>query len=180
MPFTFTRLKLPEVILIEPKVFKDKRGLFLETYQLDAFKNFGIKEDFVQDNMSWSRKGVLRGMHFQKEPHGQGKLVSVKVGKVFDVAVDIRKESPTYGKWVGEILSDENHHMLYIPPDFAHGFVALSENVCFTYKVTHNYSPESEKGFIWDDPDVNIDWPIDESPFVNEKDLKLPRLKDLK
>ncbi len=175
MPFEFKKLKIPEVILIEPKVFKDKRGFFMETYKITDFANFGIKENFVQENHSFSFKGILRGLHYQHPPFAQGKLVRVVKGEIFDVAVDIRKGSPTYGKWVAEILSEENKKALYIPVGFAHGFCVLSEVAEVIYKVTNLYSPESEAGVFWNDETLNIEWPIRE-PILSEKDKKWPTL----
>lgn len=177
MPFTIRRLLIPEIIIIEPKVFIDKRGFFMETYKYSEFAQFGIKERFVQDNYSESLKNVLRGMHFQKEPKAQGKLVKCMKGRIFDVAADIRKGSPTYGKWVGAELSEENHHMLYIPAGFAHGFVVLSDLALVMYKCTEEYSPENDRGIIWNDPYININWPVKE-PIISEKDKTHPTLKD--
>ncbi|MCD4666275.1 dTDP-4-dehydrorhamnose 3,5-epimerase [archaeon] len=179
MPFTFKKLEIPEVILIEPKVFKDNRGFFLESFNKSEFTKNGINKEFVQDNFSHSTKGVLRGLHFQLNPKSQGKLVRVSKGEVFDVAVDLRKDSPTYGKWVGIILSEKNMKMLYIPPNFAHGFCVLSEEADFEYKVTKEYSPELERGLIWNDPEIEINWPI-KNPTINEKDSQFPLLKNLK
>ncbi|WP_421775366.1 dTDP-4-dehydrorhamnose 3,5-epimerase [Gracilimonas sp.] len=167
---------LPGLLVIKPKVFKDERGFFLETWQKERYKNLGIKEDFVQDNWSHSTKGVLRGLHFQKE-HPQGKLVSVRRGKVFDVAVDIRKNSPTFGQWHGEELSDKNHLQMYVPPGFAHGFCVLSATADFIYKCTDYYYPEDEGGIRFDDPNLNINWSL-ENPIVSERDLNLPYLKN--
>ena len=178
MPFEFKSLEIPEIILIEPKVFKDERGFFLETFKRSDFIKNNIKESFVQENSSHSNYGILRGLHFQKNPKAQGKLVMVIKGEVFDVAVDIRKNSPTYGKWVGVILSEENKNMLYIPTGFAHGFCVLSKEVDFIYKVTEEYSPETEAGIIWNDPELNIKWPI-ENPIINERDAKFPEFKDI-
>ena len=157
MPFNFTRLAIPDVILIEPRTFPDERGFFMESYKYSEFSAFGIKERFVQDNHSRSVKGVLRGLHYQKHPKAQGKLVRVVVGEIFDVAVDIRHGSPTYGQWVGEKLSAENKRMLYIPPGFAHGFCVLSEGAEVLYKTTEEYSPEHDAGIIWNDPKLSID-----------------------
>jgi len=179
MPFTFTRLAIPDVILIEPTVFPDERGFFIESYKYSEFAAFGIKEHFVQDNHSRSVKGVLRGLHYQRQPKAQGKLVRVVVGEIFDVGVDIRKGSPTYGKWVGEVLSAENKRMLYIPPGFAHGFCVLSEVAEVLYKTTTEYSPEHDAGIIWNDPEIGIEWPI-EHPILSEKDAGLPFLKELR
>lgn len=177
MPFKFERLAIPDVILIEPKVFPDERGVFMETYKYSDFSDFGIAERFVQDNCSRSRRGVLRGLHYQKPPKAQGKLVLAVAGEVFDVAVDIRRGSPTYGKWVGETLSAENKRMLYIPPGFAHGFCVLSEEAEVLYKVTEEYSSQHEAGIIWNDPEIGIHWPI-EQPIVSTKDAALPTLSE--
>ena len=177
MPFTFKRLTIPEVILVESKAFSDDRGVFLEIFKESSFISNGIDTRFVQDNFSHSVKGVLRGLHYQKNPKPQAKLVAVLRGEIFDVAVDIRKDSPTYGKWVGEILSDDNHKLLYIPEGFAHGFCVLSEEADVLYKVNLEYSPEDEKGIIWNDPEIDITWPIDK-PILHEKDSKLPFLKN--
>lgn len=168
---------IPGVIILEPQVFKDNRGFFLETYQYERYCEQGIDARFVQDNQSRSQKGVLRGLHCQRE-HPQGKLIAVTRGRVFDVAVDIRKDSPTFGQWVGEILDDENHHQLYIPPGLAHGFCVLSEEVDFIYKCTDYYHSESEIGIRWNDPDLNIKWPIDK-PILSEKDKNYPLLCEL-
>jgi dTDP-4-dehydrorhamnose 3,5-epimerase len=176
MPFNFKRLEIPDVILIEPRIFPDERGFFMESYKYSDFAAFGIKEQFVQDNQSRSTRGVLRGLHYQKAPKAQGKLVRVVVGEIFDVGVDIRQGSPTYGKWVGEQLSAENKRMLYIPPGFAHGFCVLSELADVTYKVTEEFSPEHDEGIIWNDPDIGVDWPI-ENPIVSTKDAALPTLR---
>lgn len=177
MPFTFQRLEIPDVILIEPKVYSDPRGFFIETYKKSEFLEHGIFDDFVQDNWSHSTKGTLRGLHFQQQPGAQAKLVMVLKGEVFDVAVDIRKNSPTYGQWVGEILSDKKAQMLYIPVGFAHGFCVLSDEADFVYKVSDEYSKELDSGILWNDPDIGIDWPIAD-PLLSEKDIALPLLKD--
>jgi dTDP-4-dehydrorhamnose 3,5-epimerase len=175
MPFTFEPLQIPDVILIRPRVFPDARGFFLETYKYSDFAANGIPERFVQDNHSRSTRGVLRGLHFQNPPRAQGKLVRVVSGEIFDVAVDIRPGSATFGQWVGEILSDENHHMLYIPPGFAHGFVVLSDVADVTYKVTAEYAPELDSGIIWNDPAIAIQWPV-QVPILSAKDAALPSL----
>jgi len=175
MPFTFKRLEIPEIILVEPKVFHDERGFFMETYKYSDFATFGIAEHFVQDNHSRSVKGVLRGLHYQNPPKAQGKLVRVVVGEIFDVGIDIRRGSPTYGKWVGEILSAENKRMLYIPPGFAHGFCVLSDVAEVLYKTTAEYAPECEAGIIWNDPGIGIEWPI-KCPILSPKDAKWPTL----
>lgn len=177
MPFNFTSLQISEVISVEPKVFTDERGFFMETYKMPDFVVSGIKGNFVQDNHSRSTKGVLRGLHYQNPPFAQGKLVRVVRGEIFDVAVDIRKGSPTYGKWVGVILSEENRNMLYVPEGFAHGFCVLSEIAEVTYKATNVYSAESEAGIIWNDKDLNIEWPVKE-PSLSEKDGKWPALRE--
>ena len=177
MPFTFKKLNIPEVILIEAKPFPDARGLFFESFKESDFAKNGIETKFVQDNFSHSIKGVLRGLHYQINPKAQAKLVSVFRGEIFDVAVDIRKNSPTYGKWVGEILSEKNHKILFVPEGFAHGFCVLSEDADVLYKVTNEYSLEHEKGIIWNDPDIDITWPIDK-PILNEKDTQLSSLKN--
>lgn len=177
MPFHFKRLSIPDVILIEPKIFYDERGFFTETYRRSDFIQFGIEEYFVQDNHTRSKKNVLRGLHYQKSPKSQGKLVRCLKGRIFDVAVDIRRVSATFGKWVGVELSEENNTILYIPPAFAHGFVVLSDYAEVIYKCTEEYSPENERGIIWCDPDLKIHWPV-ENPIISEKDQKLPMLKN--
>lgn len=177
MPFTFKQLAIPEVILVEARAFPDKRGFFMESFKESAFVPYGIKTKFVQDNFSRSVKGVLRGLHYQKNPQAQAKLVMALQGEIFDVAVDIRKGSPTYGKWVGEILSDKNHRLLYIPEGFAHGFCVLSDSADVLYKVNSEYSTEHERGILWNDAGLAIKWPIDK-PVMIKKDLELPVLKD--
>lgn len=173
-----TRLDIPEIVLIEPKIFGDERGFFLESFNAQRYAELaGIDVTFVQDNHSRSAKHVLRGLHFQKN-HPQGKLVQVTSGAVFDVAVDIRKESLTFGKWVGVILTAEAHNQLYVPPGFAHGFCVLTSTADFHYKCTDYYHPEDEGSIIWNDPDIAIDWPIDE-PVLSAKDAKAGLLKDL-
>jgi dTDP-4-dehydrorhamnose 3,5-epimerase len=160
------------LIIIEPKVFRDSRGLFYEVYSENRYKQYGVLAPFVQDNHSVSEKGVLRGLHYQVNP-GQDKLVRVVRGEVFDVAVDIRKGSPTYGKWWGLSLSEENNLQLYIPVGFAHGFCVLSDSAEVLYKCSDYYSPQSERGIMWNDPDLAIDWPI-ENPMLSEKDIEYP------
>lgn len=177
MPFDFINLSIPGVVFIQPKVFRDERGFFLETYKYSEFAGAGITERFLQDNHSFSSKGVLRGLHYQKNPDAQGKLVYCVKGKIFDVAVDIRKGSSHFGMWVGRELSDENNAMLYIPQGFAHGFVVLSETADVVYKCTAEYSPANDKGIIWNDPDVGIEWPV-LVPLLSPKDSLLPMLKD--
>jgi dTDP-4-dehydrorhamnose 3,5-epimerase len=177
MPFQFQRLEIPDVILITPKVFGDSRGFFMETFKRSEFNEFGITNQFLQDNYSHSERGVLRGLHYQKDPMAQAKLVTIFKGEVFDVAVDIRKGSPTFGNWVGVTLSEKKPQMLYIPEGFAHGFCVLSKTADFTYKVTAEYSPENERGIIWDDLDIGIEWPI-KNPKLSERDKKMSNLKD--
>jgi dTDP-4-dehydrorhamnose 3,5-epimerase len=183
MPFTFKKLAIPDVVLIVPKVFRDERGYFMETYKRSEFEVEGINVDFIQDNHSYSIKGVLRGLHYQKKPKVQGKLVRCVVGRIFDVAVDIRKDSPTFGKWVAVELSEENGYMLWIPEGFAHGFLVLSDFVHVIYKVSGaEYSPEHDAGIIWNDEDIAIKWPLDQVDRIvlSQKDAKLPKLRDLK
>jgi dTDP-4-dehydrorhamnose 3,5-epimerase len=175
MPFEFARLAIPDVILVEAKVFGDDRGFFGEVYKLSAFANNGMLPTFVQDNRSRSRRGVLRGLHYQLYPHAQAKLVFVTRGEIYDVAVDIRKGSPYYAQWVGAALSDRNHRALFVPEGFAHGFVALSEEADVVYKVSSEYSPEHECGILWNDPALTIAWPI-KNPVLSPKDACLPRL----
>ncbi|MDE1828864.1 MAG: dTDP-4-dehydrorhamnose 3,5-epimerase [Thaumarchaeota archaeon] len=177
MPFQFKRLEIPEVMLVEAKAFPDERGFFMESFKESAFDQGGINTKFVQDNYSHSIKGVLRGLHYQKDPKSQAKLVMAIKGQIYDVAVDVRKGSPTYGRWVGEILSEKNHKLLYVPKGFAHGFVVLSNEADVVYKVDNEYSPEHERGILWNDSDVGIKWPID-NPLMIKKDLELPTLKN--
>ncbi|MBN2524973.1 MAG: dTDP-4-dehydrorhamnose 3,5-epimerase [Deltaproteobacteria bacterium] len=169
--------KLPGVVIIEPKVFGDHRGFFMESYSYERYADAGIAEQFVQDNVSYSAKGVLRGLHFQN-PGAQGKLVHVLQGEVFDVAVDIRVGSPTFGQWVGVTLSGENKRQFYVPPDFAHGFVVTSDTALFAYKCTAYYSPQSEGSVRFDDPQIGIDWPV-KAPLLAEKDANAPTLKQM-
>ena len=168
---------LPGVIVIEPKVFGDDRGFFMETFQDRRYRELGIKEDFVQDNASSSCKGVMRGLHYQIK-HQQGKLVSVSRGIIFDVAVDIRKGSPNFGKYYSHILSEDNHRQMYIPPGFAHGFCVLSDIADFTYKCTDYYDFESERGVAWDDPDLAIEWPLSDV-IMSDKDKDNLRLSEM-
>ncbi len=179
MPFNFIELEIKDVILIEPKVFRDDRGFFMETYKYSDFSKNGINANFNQDNHSFSIKNVLRGLHYQLPPFEQGKLVRCINGEIFDVAVDIRKDSPTFGKWVGVPLSSENKRILYIPPGFAHGFLTISDFAEIHYKMTNEYAPDYERGIIWNDPDINIKWPIDNifNVILSEKDIKNPSLK---
>jgi dTDP-4-dehydrorhamnose 3,5-epimerase len=170
--------KLKGVLVLKPKVFEDARGHFFESYNEKLFEAAGLKLNFVQDNQSLSQKGVLRGLHFQNPPHAQGKLVRVITGAVFDVAVDIRKNSPTYGQWFGQELSAANHWMMYIPEGFAHGFATLEDNTIFAYKCTNFYNKPSEDCLLWSDPEIGIDWKI-KDPLLSEKDLQGKKLKDL-
>jgi len=168
---------LPEVLLLEPKVFGDARGFFLESWNKQTFAERGLNLDFVQDNHSRSAQGVLRGIHYQiRQP--QGKLVRVVAGSVFDVAVDLRKSSPHFGKWVGYELSAENQRMLWVPPGFGHGFLVLSESADFLYKTTEYYAPQWDRGVRWDDPDIGIAWPLNGVPQLSGKDQAQPLLKD--
>lgn len=168
---------LAGVFLIEPRVFGDNRGFFFEAYQAERYANAGIVGPFVQDNLSFSRGPVLRGLHFQY-PHAQGKLVFVLMGEVFDVAVDVRVGSPTYGRWTGARLSGENKRQLYVPAGFAHGFCVLSEAALFAYKCTNVYVPEAESTIRWDDPDIGIAWPVAD-PILSTRDATAPRLRDI-
>ncbi|CAK0754130.1 dTDP-4-dehydrorhamnose 3,5-epimerase [Gammaproteobacteria bacterium] len=177
MPFSFERLRIPEVVAIRPRVFPDGRGFFLETYKYSDFAGSGITEHFVQDNHSKSVKGVLRGLHYQKVPKAQGKLVRCLVGRIFDVALDIRRGSSSFGQWVGLELSGEDQQMLYVPAGFAHGFLVMSAVAEVEYKCTDEYSQVHERGIIWNDPEIGIRWP-DVNPMLSEKDLILPLLKD--
>jgi dTDP-4-dehydrorhamnose 3,5-epimerase len=177
MPFFFKPLDIPEVILVTPERFGDNRGFFMETYHREQFAAHGIDGQFVQDNHSRSSHGVLRGLHYQNNPAAQGKLLRVVQGEVFDAAVDIRANSPTFGKWVGEILSADNGRMLYVPPGFAHGFCVLSESADLLYKVTTTYSKDHERGIAWNDPTISIDWPI-QNPILSERDTHNPSLAE--
>lgn len=165
-------------LVLQPKVFYDERGYFYESYNADAFKNAGIPDVFVQDNQSLSQKGALRGLHFQAPPYAQGKLVRVIKGAVYDVVVDIRKNSPTYGQHYGIELTEENFTMFWVPPGFAHGFVTLKDNTIFTYKCTNVYNKASEGGLLWSDPALGINWNI-ENPIVSDKDKVLPNIENL-
>ncbi len=166
---------IPGVLVFEPKVWGDERGFFMETYRTNRYAELGIHSAMVQDNLSFSRKGVLRGLHLQ-HPHAQGKLVQVMSGEVFDVAVDVRRGSPTFGRWVGATLSGENRRQFWIPPGFAHGFLVTGETALFTYKNTDYYSPQTELSIRWDDPDIGIEWPLDGTPELSAKDADAARL----
>ena len=176
MPFAFEKLPIPGPLLIKPGILRDQRGTFMEIYRYSEFANAGITGHFIQDNFSKSKKNTLRGLHYQKNPKAQGKLVCCLKGKIFDVAVDIRVGSPTYAQWISMELSEENNFILYIPAAFAHGFLALSDTAEVIYKCTEEYSPKDEGGIIWNDPDIKIRWPV-ENPTLSEKDKKLPALR---
>jgi len=178
MPFEFTKLEIPDLILIQPSVFKDERGFFVESYKYSEFYDNGIKEKFVQDNHSKSSKGVLRGLHYQLSPKAQGKLIRCTSGRILDVALDIRMGSPYFAKWESIELDDASKNMLYIPPGFAHGFVVLSDIAEIVYKTTEEYSPEYDRGIIWNDSELNIKWNIDFEPIISRKDSNLPDLRD--
>ncbi len=177
MSFRFQRLEIPEIVLIEAQRFGDDRGFFMETFKASEFAAHGIPSTFVQDNLSHSRRGVLRGLHYQNQPKAQGKLVMVLHGHIFDVAVDIRRGSPTYGQWLGLELSADSRRMVYIPMGFAHGFCVLSEKADVLYKVTEEYAPELDQGILWNDPAIGIQWPI-MTPILSAKDAQLPLLRE--
>ena len=181
MPFDFKKNPLEGLLIIQPRIFTDERGFFMESYKKSEFAAAGITEDFVQDNHSFSSKGVLRGIHFQKPPHAQGKLVRVVKGAVWDVAVDLRPDSVTFGKWYGLELTEENCTMFYIPPGFGHAFLTLRDNTHFLYKCTAEYNPDSDGGVKWNDPDLSIKWPTlnKQSPLVSDKDAALPYLREI-
>ena len=178
MPFEFEKQLIKEVILVKPKVFKDNRGFFMESYKKSDFYEAGIDVEFNQDNHSKSDKHVLRGLHYQVEPYSQAKLVRCTEGRIFDVAVDIRKNSPTYAKYVKVELSEDNNYMLYIPKGFAHGFVVLSDCAQLLYKASGEYNPQADRGIIWNDKDINIDWGIDFKPVLSQKDMAQLSLKE--
>lgn len=180
MPFEFERQKIEDVILVKPKVFGDNRGFFMESYKKSEFFENGITVEFNQDNHSKSTKGVLRGLHYQKAPYGQAKLVKCSKGRIYDVAVDIRPDSKTFGQYVKVELSEENKQMLFIPEGFAHGFVVLSEDAELLYKASGEYAPQADSGIRWNDPDIGIEWGIDFEPILSEKDKIQPFIKDLK
>ena len=172
-----TRTEVPDVLLLEPKVFGDARGFFLESWNERAFAAAGVRAGFVQDNHSRSARGVLRGIHYQlRQP--QGKLVRVVAGEVFDVAVDLRRASPTFGRWIGQRLSAENKRLLWVPPGFGHGFLVLSESADFLYKTTDYYAAEHERAVAWNDPDLAIEWPLEGTPTLSDRDSRAPRLRD--
>jgi dTDP-4-dehydrorhamnose 3,5-epimerase len=170
-PMQIESLPLPGVLVVEPRVFADARGFFMETHQKQKYAAAGIAAEFVQDNLSRSCRGTLRGLHYQLR-HPQGKLVQVFDGEVFDVAVDVRRDSPTFGRWSGTLLSGENRRQLWIPPGFAHGFCVLSESALMFYKCTDYYHPEHERTLLWNDPAVGIEWPLDSEPILSDKDRR--------
>lgn len=180
MPFEFERQKIEDVILVKPKVFGDNRGFFMEAYKKSEFLENGITVEFNQDNHSKSTKGVLRGLHYQKSPYAQAKLVRCSKGRIYDVAVDIRPESKTFGQYVKVELSEENKQMLFIPEGFAHGFVVLSEEAELLYKASGEYAPQADRGIRWNDETIGINWEIDFEPILSEKDMVQPFLKDVK
>ena len=179
MPFEFERQKIKDVILVKPKVFGDNRGFFMESYKKSDFFVNGIDVEFNQDNHSKSTKGVLRGLHYQAKPYGQAKLVRCSKGRIYDVAVDIRPNSETFGQYVKVELSEENKQMLFIPEGFAHGFVALTDEVELLYKASGEYNQQADRGLLWNDKDINIDWNIDFEPLLSEKDKVQPTLKEM-
>ncbi len=173
MAFKFYPTDIPDVLLIKPRCFEDHRGFFMETYKASEFQANGVSKNFRQTNHSRSGKGVLRGLHYQLNPAAQGKLVRAVSGTIFDVAVDLRKSSSTYGRWVGEFLSAEDKNMLYIPEGFAHGFCVISETAEILYSCTHEYVPDLERGIAWNDPTINIQWPVSD-PILSERDRRAP------
>lgn len=179
MPFEFERQKIKDVILVKPKVFGDNRGFFMESYKKSDFFANGIDVEFNQDNHSKSTKGVLRGLHYQAKPYGQAKLVRCSKGRIYDVAVDIRPNSETFGQYVKVELSEENKQMLFIPEGFAHGFVALTDEVELLYKASGEYNQQADRGLLWNDKDINIDWNIEFEPLLSEKDKVQPTLKEI-
>lgn len=179
MPFEFEKQNIKDVILIKPSVFGDNRGFFLESYKKSDFEANGISVEFNQDNHSKSSKHVLRGLHYQANPYSQAKLVRCVRGRIYDIAVDLRKESETYKKYVKVELSEENKCMLFIPQGFAHGFVVLSEEAEIIYKASGEYNPQSDRGILWSDKDINIDWGIDFEPILSDKDKVQPKLSEI-
>jgi dTDP-4-dehydrorhamnose 3,5-epimerase len=178
MPFKFKESPLKDVIIIDPEIFGDSRGSFRETYKKSEFHNYGITVDFIQDNYSISSKGVLRGIHFQSEPYSQAKLIRITSGSVFDIAIDLRKNSPNFGKWFGIELSVDNGTMLYIPEGFGHGFLTLEDNTHFQYKCSQEYNGSADGGIYYNDPDIAIEWPKMDY-IISDKDMNLPLLKDI-
>ncbi len=179
MPFEFEKQSIEDVILIKPKVFGDNRGFFMETYKKSDFVANGIDVEFTQDNHSKSTKGVLRGLHYQAKPYGQAKLVRCVKGRIYDVAVDIRKNSKTFGQYVKVELSEENRNMVFIPEGFAHGFVALTDDVEILYKASGEYAPQADRGILWNDKEINIDWGIDFEPILSDKDKYQSELSEI-
>lgn len=179
MPFEFEKLEIEGLVLVKPKLFGDSRGFFMESYKKSEFIENGITCDFIQDNHSKSIKGVLRGLHYQVKPKAQAKLIRCIKGKVFDVAVDLRVNSETFGKWIKVELSQENNHMLFIPEGFAHGFVAISDEAELVYKTNNEYSKELDRGILWCDKYINIDWEIDFEPVLSEKDKIQPEINEI-
>jgi dTDP-4-dehydrorhamnose 3,5-epimerase len=177
MPFRFRALELPGLVLVEAEAREDRRGLFMEVYRRSEFAAHGVPGTFVQDNYSSSAHRVLRGLHYQRPPRAQGKLVLVLRGEIFDVAVDLRHGSPTYGRWAGVVLSSANRRMLYVPEGFAHGFCVTGDQADVVYKATAEYAPELEGGVRWDDPEIGVRWPVAE-PILSERDAALPPLRD--
>lgn len=177
MPFNFEKLNIEDIVIIKPKVFNDDRGFFFESFKKSEFEQNGIDVKFVQDNCSFSAHGVVRGLHYQIPPYAQGKLVQCLIGQIYDIAVDIRKNSPTFGKWIGANISDKNKELIYIPPGFAHGFYTVSKTALVAYKLTTEYQPESERGIIWNDPDLGIQWPVKQA-LLSEKDKVFPKFKN--
>ncbi|MBT2969525.1 MAG: dTDP-4-dehydrorhamnose 3,5-epimerase [gamma proteobacterium symbiont of Ctena orbiculata] len=173
-----TPTKIPDVLLVKPRRFGDQRGWFMESWQAERYQQLGLPERFVQDNQAYSQQGVLRGLHIQN-PFGQGKLVQVIRGEVFDVAVDVRQGSPWFGQWIGAHLSEDNHHQLYVPVGFAHGYLVLSEDAIFSYKCTDYYHPETQFSIRWDDPQIGIEWPGGLDPILAEKDRDAPLLSEI-
>jgi dTDP-4-dehydrorhamnose 3,5-epimerase len=169
---------IPGVLIVEPRVFGDERGWFLESWQRQRYGEHGIPQDMVQDNQAYSRHGVLRGLHVQ-HPHAQGKLVQVLRGEVFDVAVDVRRGSPWFGRWVGVLLSGENRRQLWVPPGFAHGYYVTGDDALFTYKCTERYHPDSELSVAWDDPTIGIEWPLSGDPILSGKDRRALPLEQI-
>lgn len=175
----FIKTKFRDAFVVEPKSFNDNRGYFTETYSINDFKKNGITDTFIQDNFSFSKKGVLRGMHFQKEPHETSKLVHCVLGEIYDVIVDIRPSSPTFRQWEGFVLSKENKKILYIPKGFAHGFYVISDYAAVAYKVDETFYPECDGVIRWNDPDINISWPIDGEVIISDKDKNAPILREI-
>ena len=180
MSFEFEKFDIDGVVLVKPKVFGDNRGYFMETYKKSEFSANGIDIEFIQDNQSKSAKGVLRGLHYQAKPYGQAKLVRCSKGRIYDVAVDLRTESKTFGKYIKVELSEENKNMLFIPNGFAHGFVVLSDEAELIYKASGEYAPQADRGILWCDKDINVNWGIDFEPILSEKDKNQPKLSEIK